>query len=99
MNGFDITLVGMRGGRDARVLTRTQSCGKTRAMTLGIGVADKFRCIVGLPGQIAQRNAVAIQMLLDAGGEDGTGGSTAALREGPEQQATAHLAGGVLDQR
>jgi hypothetical protein len=37
-------------------------------------------------------------MLLDASDEDGADGGTAALSEGPEQQATAHLTGGVLHQ-
>jgi hypothetical protein len=36
-------------------------------------------------------------MLLDAGSENGAGGSAALLREGPEQQAAADVAGGVLN--
>jgi hypothetical protein len=36
-------------------------------------------------------------MLLNAGCENGACGRRTALREGPEQQAAAHVAGGVLD--
>ncbi len=50
-----------------------------------------------MPDQIAQGNAVAIQMLLDTCGEDGAGRSAAAVGEGPEEQAAADVAGGVLD--
>ena len=61
--------------------------------------ADELGAIVGLPDEIAERDAATIQMLLNAGGEDGAGSSRAALGKGPEQQAAAHLAGGVLDGR
>jgi len=59
--------------------------------------ADELGTVVGLPDQIAQRDATTIEVLLDAGGEDGTGGGGAALGKGPEQQAAADFAGGVLD--
>ena len=36
-------------------------------------------------------------MLLDAGGEQGAGGSRTALGKGEEEQAAAHLAGRVFD--
>jgi len=37
--------------------------------------------------------AATREMLLNAGGEDGTGGRGTALSKGPEQQTAAHLAG------
>src|ERR1700687_4732644 len=68
-------------------------------MTAAILAADEFGTVVGLPDQIAQRDAATIEMLLNAGGEDGTGGGGTALGKGPEQQAAAHFAGGVFDGR
>jgi hypothetical protein len=59
--------------------------------------ADELRAVVGLPDQVAERDAATIKMLLNASGEDGAGGGRTALSEGPEQQAAAHLASGVLD--
>src|SRR5260370_32704591 len=61
--------------------------------------ADELGTVVGLPDQIAQRDAATIEVLLNAGGEDGAGGGGTALGEGPEQQAAAHFAGGVFDRR
>src|SRR5258708_30269057 len=66
-------------------------------MTAAIMAADELGTVVGLPDQIAQRDAATIEVLLNAGGEDGTGGGGTALGKGPEQQAAAHLASGVLD--
>ena len=54
---------------------------------------------VSLPDQIAQRNAIAIQILLDGGGEDGAGRSAALVGEGPEQQTAADIASGVWNGR
>src|SRR5260370_29456292 len=59
--------------------------------------ADELRAIVGLPDQVAQRDAATGEVLLDAGDEGGAGGRGEALGKGPEQQLAAHLAGGVLD--
>ncbi|MGH9690967.1 MAG: hypothetical protein ACRD4C_07815, partial [Candidatus Acidiferrales bacterium] len=64
MNGFHIALVGVSGRWNAHVLALAESFGE---------IAFKLATVVGLPDQIAQRDAVAIQMLLDAGGEDGAG--------------------------
>jgi hypothetical protein len=50
-----------------------------------------------LPNQIAQRDAATVEMPLNAGGKDGTGGRGTALGKSPEQQAAADIAGGVLD--
>src|SRR5258708_823761 len=66
-------------------------------MTATIMAADELGTVVGLPDQIAQRDAATIKVLLNAGGEDGTGGGGTALGKGPEQQAAAHFAGGVFD--
>src|SRR5258708_24725865 len=68
-------------------------------MTATIMAADELGRVVGLPDQIAQRDAATIEVLLNAGGEDGTGGGGTALGKGPEQQTAAHFAGGVFDRR
>ena len=60
-------------------------------------VAFELTAVVGLPDQIAERDAVAIQVLLDARSEDGAGRGAALFGESPEQQAAANVAGGVLD--
>ena len=88
MNGFDIALVGVGGGRDAHVLAVTKSFGE---------IALELAAVVGLPEPIAERDAVAIQMLLDARSEDGAGRGAACVGEGPEEQAAADIACGVLD--
>ncbi len=88
VHGFDIALIGVCRRRDTHMLAVSESLGE---------VAFEFAAVVGLPDQIAQRDAVAIQMLLDARGEDGAGGGRTLFREGPEQQATANVTGGVLD--
>jgi hypothetical protein len=59
--------------------------------------ADELGTVVGLPDEIAERDAATREMLLNAGGEDGAGGNGTTLGKGPEQQAAAHLASGVLD--
>ena len=66
-------------------------------MTEAIVTADELRAVVGLPDQIAERDAAALEMLLNAGGEYGTGGRRAGLSKGPEQQAAVDVAGGILD--
>jgi len=90
VHGFHVALIGVGGGRDEHMLAIAE--GRRE-------IAFELATIVGLPDQIAQRDAVAIQMLLNACGEDRTGGGTALLSEGPEQQAAAHFARGVLDGR
>src|SRR5689334_5207488 len=90
MYSLDVALIGVSRGRDTDVLAVAESFGE---------VAFKLAAIVGLPDQIAERDAVAIQMLLDTGGKDGAGRSAASFGEGPEQQATADIAGRVLDHR
>src|SRR5207244_13061327 len=70
------------GGRwDAHMLAIAEGFGK---------IPFELAAVVGLPDQIAQRDAVAMQMLLDAGGENGAGGSAALLGEGPEHRSEEH---------
>ena len=69
MNGFDIALEGVGSGRDADMLAVAEGFGK---------VALEFTAVVGLPDQIAERDAVAIQVLLDVRSENGA--LAAALR-------------------
>lgn len=76
-----------------------KSGGETGGVTAAIMAADELGTIVGLPDQVAQRDATTIEVLLDAGGKDGTGGCGTALGKSPEQQTAAHLARGVLDGR
>src|SRR5947209_4163457 len=89
MYGFDIALVSMRSRWDAHVLAVEQRRGE---------VAFELPAVVGLPNQIAQRDAIASQVLLDARSEHGADSGTALLGEGPEEQPAANFAGGVLDQ-
>src|SRR5260370_40914574 len=88
MHGFHVALIGVGGGRDAHMLAVPEGFGK---------IPFELAAVVGLPDQIAQRDAVAIQMLLDAGGENGTGRSAALLGKGPEEQTAADIAGSVLN--
>ena len=88
VHGFHVALVSMGGRRDAHMLAVTEGFGK---------VAFELAAVIRLPDQIAQRDAATVQKLLNAGSEDRAGGSTAFLREGPEQQAAANFARGVLD--
>lgn len=59
--------------------------------------AYELRAVVGLPNQITERDAATLQVLLNAGGEDRAGSRGAVLGKGPEQEAAAHLASGVLE--
>src|ERR1700726_4482628 len=88
MHGFHVALVGMCGGRNAHVLAVAESFGE---------VTLELSPVVGLPDQIAERNAVAMQVLLDACGENRARRSATLLGEGPEEQAAADIAGGVLN--
>src|SRR5208282_4976858 len=88
MNSLHVALVSMRGRRDAHVLAVSECFGK---------VAFELPTVVGLPDQIAERDAIAVQVLLDPGGEDGAGRSRTLLRKGPEQQSAANITGRVLN--
>lgn len=64
VRGLDVILVGMRSGRNAYVLTAPQFRGKAGGLSGGIVAANEFRAVIGMPDQIAQRDAPALQMLL-----------------------------------
>jgi hypothetical protein len=99
MHGLHVTLVGVRGGRDAHVLTVPEGGGEAGAGPGRVVSADELSSVVGLPDQVAERDAVAVQMALDARGEDFAGRRAAALGEGQEEQPAADVAGGVLHGR
>jgi len=80
MHGFHIALVRMRGRRDTHMLAVAESFGK---------ITPELFAVVGLPDQVSQRDAVAIQMLLDAGSKNGARRSAAIPGESPEQQTAA----------
>src|SRR5450759_4742104 len=80
----------MRGRWDAHMLTIAECCGEC---------ALEFAAVVGLPNQIAQRDSITIQMLLNARSENSTGRCAAFFGERPEQQAAANIARGVLNSR
>jgi len=88
VHGFDVALIGVRGRWYAHMLTIAEGFGK---------IPFEFAAVVRLPDHIAQRDAVAIEMLLDAGSENGASRSAALLSESPEQQTAADIAGGVLN--
>ena len=75
MHGFDVALVGVGSGRDAHVLAVAEGFGE---------VPLELTAVIGLPDQIAKRDTVAMQMLLDTRGEDGAGCRTAFFSEGPK---------------
>jgi hypothetical protein len=82
MHGFHVALAGVGGRRDAYVLAVAEGSGK-----IGLELA----AVVGLPDQVAQRAALAIQMPLDTDGKDRAGRSAALLGEGLERQTAANL--------
>jgi hypothetical protein len=88
VHGFYVALVGVscRGNPDMLAVPER-----------GGEITFELPTVVGLPDQVTERDAVTIQVLLDARSEDGAGGGTALLGKGPEQQTAAHVAGGVLD--
>jgi hypothetical protein len=97
VDGFDIALEGVGGGRDADMLAVAESGGEAGGMAAAIVSTDELGAVVGLPDEIAEGDAATLEVLLNAGGEDGTGGRGPALGKGPKQQAAADFAGGVLD--
>ena len=63
MDGFDIGLVSMGSGRDVLVL-RTEGSddgGEVSPGTLALQFADELAAIVGLPGEVAEDDAAALQ--------------------------------------
>ena len=75
MNRFHVALIGVCGRRDAHVLAVAESFWE---------VAFAFPAVVGLPEQIAERDAATLQKLLDARGEDRASSGAAFFGESPE---------------
>src|SRR3972149_7111279 len=75
VDGFDITLIGVGAGRDAVVLGTEVSDGggEVRTRAVGLKFADELTAVVGLPGGAAQGGAAALQVSLDAPGEEFAG--------------------------
>jgi len=89
MDGFDVALIGVGRGGNADVLTVAESGGKS---------TFEFAAVVGLPDQITEADAVAMEVLLNAGSEHRAGGGAAFFSKGPEQETAADFSGGVLDE-
>jgi len=49
MDGFDVALVGVRGGRDAHVLTVAERGREAGPFSLRVVTADELAAVVGLP--------------------------------------------------
>ncbi|HEX5481502.1 MAG TPA: hypothetical protein VFZ08_02625 [Terriglobia bacterium] len=61
--------------------------------------AGELTAIIGLPDEVAEFDAAASQVSLNAGGEAGAGRSRAAGSKSQELQAAADFPGGVLNDR
>ena len=83
MDGLDIALVGVSAGRDALVLGAEESDGAGEAIAgaIGLQLADELTAIIGLPSQVGEVDAAALEMSLDALGKELTGAFGAALGE------------------
>ena len=66
MDGFDIALVGVSGGGNALVLgaEETDRSGEAIAGAVGLQRPHKLAAVVGLPDQMRQIDATAIQVAL-----------------------------------
>ena len=71
MDGFDIGLVSVGGGWDALMLRAAvgDGGGEVGTGTVGLQCADELAAIVSLPGEIAEHDAAALQVGLNALGE------------------------------
>ncbi len=100
MDGFDVTLIGVGGGRDALGLEmeEAEGAGETGAGAVRLEGVDKLAAVVGLPDEIFQIQPAGLELRRDAVGAQGVGPRGAPLGEGEELQAAAHFAGGVLDE-
>jgi len=96
VHGFDVALVGVSGGRDALMLALAEGGGEAGTGAVVLELADEFAAVIGLPSEVAEFDAAAGQMSLNAGREAGAGRSRAAGGEGQELQAAADLTGGIL---
>ncbi len=99
MDGFDVALVSVSGRGNADMLGAEvgDGGGEVGARTVGLQLADELRSVVGLPGEMLQVDATALQMDLDALGEERTGLGRAPGGKGDELPAGANFASGVLD--
>ena len=99
MDGFHVALVGVSGGGNAHVLGAEVGDGGGEVGTgaVGLQLADELRTVVGLPGEGLEVDATALQVELNAAGEQFAGLGGASRSESEELQAGADLAGGVLD--
>ena len=82
MDGFDVALVGVSARRDALVLGAEESDGAGEAIAGAVPACrDELTAVVGLPGEVAEVDATALEMGLDALGKPFTGAFGAALGE------------------
>ena len=58
------------------------------------GRRGKMAGFVGLPDQVTKRDAIAIQVLLNACGQDGIGCGAALLGESPREQTAVNISSG-----
>ena len=84
VNGFDVALVGVSARGDALVLGAEESDGawETIAGAVGLEFANEFAAVVGLPSEVAEVDAAALEMGLDAVGKELAGPFGTALGEG-----------------
>jgi len=99
VDGFDVALIGVGGGRDAHVLAISQRGGEAAPPEVSLVAADELTAVVGLPDQVAQLDPVALQMTLDAGGEDRAGRGAESVGISQKEQPAADLARRVLEPR
>ena len=101
MDGLDVALVGVSARGDALVLRAEEGDGAGEAIAGAVRLqcANKLAAVIGLPSQVGEVDAAALEMGLDALSNQFTGSFGAALGEGQENQAAADVACGVLDGR
>src|SRR3990172_1519093 len=99
VDGFDVTLVGVSGGRDANVLGAEEGDGAGKAGTRAVflQLADELPAVVGLPSDVREVDAAALQVGLNTLREQGAGLGGAVGGIGEKLQAAADLARRVLD--
>lgn len=85
VDGFDVALIGVGSGRDALVLGAEVSDGggEVRAGAIGLQLADELAAVVGLPRHVGQVDAAALEVGLNALGEQlaGLGGAARGVSE------------------
>src|SRR5712692_996708 len=75
VDGFDVALVGVGAGRDALMLGAEvgDGGGKMRTGAIRLQLADELPAVVGLPSQVAEGDATACQVRLNALREQSAG--------------------------